>query len=76
MKQTVIEISDKDGVMPYSAETFRDAVRGTREYIRNLLAEFPADVTIGARSTAQAFEPLDWLLEEAVLTDQEKGGTA
>ena len=35
-----------------------------------------SDVTIGARSTAQAFEPLDWLLEEAVLTDQEKGGTA
>jgi len=76
MKQTVIEIRDKDGVMPYNAETFRDAVRGTREYIRNLLAEFPADVTVGARSTARAFEPLNWLLEDAVITDQEKGGAA
>lgn len=75
MKQ-VIEIRDKDGVMPYNAETFRDAVRGTREYIRNLLAEFPADVTVGAKSTARAFEPLNWLLEEAVITDQEKGGAA
>lgn len=76
MKQTVIEIRDKDGVMPYNAETFRDAVRGTREYIRNLLAEFPADVTVGARSTARAFEPLNWLLEDAVITDQQKGGEA
>ena len=76
MKQTVIEIRDKDGVMPYNAETFRDAVRGTREYIRNLLAEFPADVTVGARSTARAFEPLNWLLEDAVITDQQKGGAA
>lgn len=76
MKQRVIEIRDKDGIMPYSAETFRDAIRGTREYIRNLMTEFPADVTVGARSTAMAFEPLDWLLEEAVITDQEKGGAA
>lgn len=76
MKQTVIEIRDKDGVMPYNAETFRDAVRGTREYIRNLLAEFPVDVTVGAKSTARAFEPLNWLLEDAVITDQQKGGEA
>lgn len=76
MKQTVIEIRDKDGVMPYNAETFRDAIRGTREYIRNLMAEFPADVTVGARSTARAFEPLDWLLEDAAITDQQKGGEA
>lgn len=76
MKQTVIEIKDKDGVMPYNAETFRDAVRGTREYIRNLLAEFPADVTVGARSTARAFEPLNWLLEDAAITDHQKGGEA
>lgn len=75
-KQRVIEIKDKDGVMPYSAETFRDAIRGTREYIRNLMAEFPVDVTVGAKSTARAFEPLDWLLEEAVITDLEKGGAA
>lgn len=76
MKQTVIEIRDKDGVMPYNEETFRDAVRGTREYIRNLLAEFPVDVTVGAKSTARAFEPLNWLLEDAVITDQQKGGEA
>ena len=31
MKRQAIEITDRDGVMPYSAETFRDAVRGTRE---------------------------------------------
>lgn len=75
MKQTVIELRDMDGVMPYSAQTFRDAVRGTREYIRNLLADCPTDVQVGAKSTAAAFEPLNWLLEEAVITEvSEKGG--
>lgn len=83
MKQ-VIEIRDKDGVMPYNAETLRDAIKGTREYLRYLLSEYPSNIpveealatesTVSLRSTAKAFEPLNWLLEEAVITDQEKGG--
>ncbi len=88
MRQTVIEIRDKDGVMPYSAQTLTDAVRGTREYLRHLLSTYPSDMPLlealtrdeqlSLRSTGKAFEPLDWLLEEAVITDrtEEKGGRA
>lgn len=75
MTQTVIELRDMDGLMPYNAATFKEAITGTREYIRNLLADFPTDVQVGAKSTAAAFEPLNWLLEEAVITEvSEKGG--
>lgn len=88
MRQTVIELRDKDGVMPYSAQTLTDAVRGTREYLRHLLSTYPADMPLvdalerdeqlSLRSTAKAFEPLNWLLEDAVITDriEEKGGEA
>ena len=70
----IIEIRDRDGVMPYSAKNLTDALKGTREYLRYLLAEVPADFQVCARSTAKAFEPLDWLIEEAVICDAEKGG--
>lgn len=74
-KQTVIELRDTDGLMPYNAATFKEAITGTREYIRNLLADCPPDILVSARSVATAFEPLDWLLEDAVITDvSEKGG--
>ena len=74
MRQMVIEIRDKDGVMPHNAATLLDALKGTREYLRNLMGDVPADVMVGAQSTAKAFEPLDWLIEEAVICDAEKGG--
>lgn len=85
MRQMVIEIRDKDGVMPYNAETFTQAVKGTREYLRHLLSTYPGDMPLleaidrdeqlSLRSTAKAFEPLDWLLEDAVITDvPEEGG--
>lgn len=81
-KQTVIELRDRDGVMPYSAETLRLAVKGTREYLRHLTASYPPGTRVidalGAelslQSAARAFEPLDWLMEEAVMTDREEGG--
>ena len=81
-RQTVIELRDRDGVMPYNAETFARAIKGTREYLRHLLAHYPADMPmaevidteISLRSTAAAFEPLDWLLEESVMTDRQEGG--
>jgi len=78
MKQMLIEISDPCGVMPHNAATFKDAITGTREFIRNLLADCPPDIQVGAKSLAQAFEPLNWLLEDAVITDriEEKGGEA
>lgn len=78
MRQTVIELRDKNGLMPHNAATFKDAITGTREFIRNLLADCPADIQVGAKSLAQAFEPLDWLLEDAVICDriEEKGGEA
>ena len=81
-KQTVIELRDRDGVMPYNAETFTKVIKGTREYLRYLLSTYPAEmpltdaVALSLQSTAHAFEPLDWLLEEAVITDREKGGAA
>lgn len=74
MRQMVIEIRDKDGVMPHNAATLLDALKGTREYLRNLMGDVPADVMVGAQSTAKAFEPLNWLIEEAVICDAEKGG--
>ena len=82
-KETVIELRDRDGVMPYNAETFTKAIKGTREYLRYLLSTYPAEmpltdavVALSLKSTARAFEPLNWLLEEAVITDTEKGGAA
>ena len=81
-KETAIELRDRDGVMPYNAETFTKAIKGTREYLRYLLSNYPAEApltdaaALNLQSTARAFEPLDWLLEEAVITDTEKGGAA
>lgn len=81
-KQNVIELRDRDGVMPYNAETFTKAIKGTREYLRYLLSTYPPEmpltdaVALSLQSTARAFEPLDWLIEEAVITDTEKGGAA
>lgn len=75
-KQNVLELRDRDGVMPFTAEAFKDAVSDTREYIRFLLDELSKDYELRVHSLLNALYPLNWIIEQAVITDTEKGGAA
>lgn len=42
-KVTSLVITDRDGMPVYNADTFRDAIRQTRDYVKWLLEELPPD---------------------------------
>ena len=75
-----ISIVDRDGVNLYNARTFREAMMGVREYVRFLLEELPQDYELRIHGLIDAMSPLDWLIEDAVITDGQteprKGGAA
>lgn len=71
-KQLSINLRDKDGMPVYSAETLHDALMQTREYIKFLLSELPDDYELRIYGLMDALYPLEWLTEEAIMTDVRK----
>lgn len=67
-KVTSLVITDRDGMPVYSPEMFRDAIKQTREYIKWLLEELPEGYELRIHGLLDAMYPLEWLIEEAVIT--------
>ena len=65
-----ITITDRDGLPVYDADTFKAAMMGVREYVRFLLEELPEDYELRIHGLIDALYPLEWLLEDAIITDQ------
>lgn len=65
-----ITIIDRDGFPIYNAKTLRESLMGVREYVRFLLEELPEDYELRIHGLIDALNPLDWLLEDAIITDQ------
>lgn len=66
-KVTALLITDRDGMPTYNADTFRDALVQTRDYIKWLLEELPPDYELRIRGLLDAMYPLEWLTEDAVI---------
>lgn len=66
-KVTSLVITDRDGMPVYNADTFRDAIRQTRDYMKWLLEELPPDYELRIRGLLDAMYPLEWLTEDAVI---------
>lgn len=61
-KVTSLVITDRDGMPVYNADTFRDAIRQTRDYVKWLLEELPPDYEFvynyeDAAALLHAYEP-------------------
>lgn len=54
-KVTSLVITDRDGMPVYNADTFRDAIRQTRDY------------ELRIHGLLDAMYPLEWLTEDAVI---------
>ena len=67
-KRTVsLVITDRDGLPVYNADTFRDAIKRTQDYVKWLLEELPPEYELRIHGLLDAMYPLEWLTEEAVI---------
>ena len=66
-KVTSLVITDRDGMPVYNADTCRDEIRQTRDYVKWLVGELPRDYEWRIHGLLDAMYPLEWLTEDDVI---------
>lgn len=66
-RKTVGLSRTRDGLPVYNADTFRDAIKRTQDYVKWLLEELPPEYELRIHGLLDAMFPPEWLTDEAVI---------